>query len=105
MNDPSNIPGGLGGMLAAGGAMVVSAVLWLRRQLSRESVDRSADVAYRELIENLRTQITLERARNTDLVAARDAAMEQIDALRKQISELSEQVSKLQREIEAMGKP
>lgn len=105
MDDPNNIPGGIGSMLAVTGTTIIGAVLWLRRHLSRESVDRSADTAYRELIENLRRQIELERERNRELLVSRDAAVAQIDALRRQVSELSDKVSKLTREIEAMGKP
>lgn len=105
MDDPLNIPGGLGGLIGVAGAAIVASVLWLRRFFSKDSVDRSADAAYRSLIDDLRAQITLERTRNQELRESRDAAIAQIDGLRQQVSDLSDQVAKLQRQIATMVHP
>lgn len=102
MDDPTNLPSGVGGLIGVAGAAVVGAVLWLRKFLSRDAVDRSADSAYRALIDDLRAQINLERARNKELSDSRDAAIAQIDGLRQQVSDLSEQVARLQRQIASM---
>lgn len=102
MDDPSNIPSGVGGLIGVAGAAVVGAILWLRKFLSRDAVDRSADTAYRSLIDDLRAQVTLERERNKELSDSRDQAIEQINGMRQQIADLSEQVSRLQRQIASM---
>ncbi len=104
MDDPNNIPGGLTTIFGAAGASIIVAITWLRRVFSRDSVDRSADVAYRALIENLRAEITLERARNNELMVSRDMAISQIDALRQQVYALGTQVAQLQREIASMSR-
>ena len=102
MDDPSNLPSGLGGLIGLASAAVVGAILWLRKFLSKDAVDRSADTAYRSLIEDLRQQIELERGRNKELSESRDAAIEQISGLRQQVSDLSDQVAKLQRQLASM---
>ena len=104
MDDPNQIPGGLTTIFGAAGASIIVAITWLRRVFSRDAVDRSADVAYRALIENLRSEITLERARNHELMVSRDFAVTQIDALRQQVYELGTKVTELQREIASMGR-
>lgn len=102
MDDFSSIPGGVSSVLGAAAGLIGAAVLWLRRFLSKDSVDRSADAGYRLLIEDLRMQVQIERARNTELRESRDAAIAQIDALREQVSNLSDQVTRLQRQIAGM---
>lgn len=102
MDDPSNLPSGIGGLIGLASAAIVGAILWLRRFLSKDATDRSADTAYRSLIEDLRQQIELERARNKELSDSRDAAVEQISGLRQQVSDLSDQVAKLQRQLAAL---
>lgn len=102
MDDPSNLPGGIGGAIGVAGTVIVAALVWLRRFLSSDSVNRSADTAYRALIDDLRAQVTMERTRNQELRESRDAAIKQIDGLKEQVSALSEQVSKLQRQLESM---
>lgn len=102
MDDPSNLPGGIGGAISLAGAAIVAATIWLRKFLSSDAVSRSADTAYRALIEDLRAQVALERTRNQELRDSRDAAIKQIDGLKEQVSALSEQVSKLQRQLEGM---
>lgn len=102
MDDPSNIPGGIGGMVGIAGAAVVAGAVWLAKNLPKLGVERSADTAYKALIDDLRSQVTMERKRNDELRTSRDAAIAQIDALRQQVSDLSDQVAKLQRDIASM---
>ena len=99
MIDDPNIPGGIGGLFAGAGAAIVGAILWLRRFLSKDGVERAADSAYKTLIDGQAAQIAEERKRNQSLRASLDEAITQISALRQQVSDLSNQVAKLQREI------
>ena len=101
MDDP-NIHGGLGGLIGIASAAMVGAILWLRKFLSKDATDRSADAAYRALIEDLRQQVELERARAKELSDSRDAAIQQISGLRQQVSDLSDQVATLQRQLAAL---
>lgn len=123
MDDFSSIPGGVSGLLGIAAASVVWAALKLRNLFSKDAVDRSADAAYKALIEDQAAQLVVERRRNQELRESSDAMLEaerkrteamrvsldaavgQISSLRKQVADLSEQVDKLQRQIAAGRAP
>ena len=89
-----------GAVAAAGGA-----ILWLRKFLSGDAVDRAANEAQTQIIEMQRAQIEKESARADKAEAALASALEQMSGLRKQIYALQEQVSKLQLQVDQIGGP
>lgn len=107
VTDPSDLlPSGSTGIFGAALAAIIAGVLWLRRFLSGDAVDRKGDGAQIGVISMLNTQITMlnqqlagEQARNEKLQAALDNASTQIASLRSQILELTLQVQTLQRKM------
>lgn len=107
MDDPLNIPGGIGGALGIASAALAGGWLWLQRYLSSSKLERSADAAYRALIDSQQAQIERrdaridqEVAKNAKLAQALDDAISKMDGMQRQIAALTAQVASLQRQLE-----
>lgn len=100
--DPNITPSSLTTLIGSACAAILAGALMLRKFLSKDAVARAGDTAEKDIIDILRSQLTIERDRNDKLLASLDAANTATGQLRAQVADLGDQVRRLQSQISSL---